>query len=233
MNDAQQATRTRIIIVDDHPFFRQGIWQTLAAVPSFELIGQYDDGAKGLKAIRHDKPDVALLDVNLPTMNGLEVLRALQDENSPTYVLVLTAHHDTEQTLHVIRSGARAYASKNIQPETLVSMVQVVARGHYVLGGRRMNQDQVRFWVETQIANLSGPYPVDSKVHYIPLSPREMEVLKLVTHGMSNQEIALELSISQQTVKNHMTSVLRKLNVKDRTQAAIFAIRRGWVRIQN
>lgn len=221
------------MVVDDHPLFRDGICQTIERSAGLTLMGQYDDGAKGLKAIRHQQPDIALLDVNLPTMNGLEVLRILRDSDVPTRVIVLTAHHDVEQTVHVIRTGAHAYAAKDIQPDRLIQIIHAVAEGDYVVGTQRMSESEVRRWLHEKIAELTGPYIVDSEDHYVPLSPREMEILKLVTQGMSNQEVALALKISQQTVKNHMTSILRKLNVKDRTQAAVTAIRRGWVRIQN
>jgi len=232
MEQTNADQRVRIAVVDDHPFFRDGICRTLELVPDFELVGEFDDGAKGLKAIRHTQPDIAVLDVNLPTMNGLEVLKVLKSERLPTRVIILTAHHDIEQTIHVIRAGAYAYAAKDIEPETLVKVVRGVASNAYVINGKRYTQSQVDEWIAQHVEDLSGPYVVDSEEHYIPLSPREMEILKYVTHGMSNQEVALELNISQQTVKNHMTSILRKLNVKDRTQAAVTAIRRGWVRIQ-
>jgi two-component system response regulator DegU len=230
---SSMATRNiRIIVVDDHPFFRKGISDSLSSQPNFEVIGQYDDGAKGMKAIRHMQPDISVVDVNLPTMNGLEILRILRNDNIPTRPVVLTAHHDVEQTLHVIRTGAYAYAAKDIVPDKLVNIVRTVMNGQYVINDEAMSADEVQLWVANQLEELSGPYTVDSEEHYIPLSPREMEILKYVTQGMSNQEIALTLQISQQTVKNHMTSILRKLNVQDRTQAAISAIRRGWVRIQ-
>jgi two-component system response regulator DegU len=222
----------RIAVVDDHPFFREGISRALESVPDFELIGEFDDGARGLKAIRHNHPDVAVLDVNLPTMNGLEVLKVIRDEKLATRVIVLTAHHDIEQTVHMIRAGAHAYAAKDIEPDRLIKVIRAVVNNAYVINGKRYTQDQVDEWIAEHVEDLSGPYIVDNEEHYIPLSPREMEILKYVTHGMSNQEVALALNISQQTVKNHMTSILRKLNVKDRTQAAVTAIRRGWVRIQ-
>lgn len=226
------ASTIRVLVVDDHPFFRSGVTATLALEDDIELIGEFDDGAKGLKAIRQLKPDVALLDVNLPTMNGLQVLKFIREENYPTRIIILTAHHDVEQTLHVIRHGAEAYAAKDIQPDLLIETIRTVAAGYCVVNGKRMTPEQVRQWIQAQTAELAGPYVVDNEEHYIPLSQREMEILRFVTNGMSNKEIAANLQISQQTVKNHMTSILRKLNVDDRTQAAIAAIRRGWVRIQ-
>lgn len=223
----------RIIIVDDHPLFRDGLVTTLKMERDMQLIAEIDDGGLGLKAIRQHKPDLVLLDVNLPTMNGLEVLRELRNEESPPKVIVLTAHHDQEQTLHVIRTGAHAYLQKDVKPDELVRVARIVSQGYYVVDNQQLNETQIKIWIEKQLDALTGPYTVDSKAHYIPLSPREMEILKFVTHGMSNKEIALRLNISQQTVKNHMTSILRKLNVDDRTQAAVTAIRRGWVRIDN
>lgn len=221
----------KLIVIDDHPLFRNGIIETISQEPDMMIVGEFADGAQGLKAIRQQTPDLAIIDINLPTLNGIEILSVLQGERATTRLVVLTAHHDEEQTLHVIRSGAHAYANKEIKPALLIKMIRVIANGDYVINNKRMSEAQRNQWITQQLDMLSGVNTVDIEKHYIPLSPREMEILKFVTEGMSNQEIALQLNISQQTVKNHMTSILRKLNVQDRTQAAVTAIRRGWVRI--
>ncbi|MFZ4813489.1 MAG: response regulator [Phototrophicaceae bacterium] len=223
----------RVVLVDDHPLFRNGLVSSLSLANDIEIIGQEDDGARGLKTIRQTHPHIALLDMNLPTMSGLEVLRVLRDESQPTKVIVLTAHHDDEQVLHVIRAGAYAYANKNIDAELLIKIIRVVTMGYYVVNGRRMTAEQVHDWLDEQMVALAGPYGSVDGEPFSPLSPREVEILKCVTQGLSNKEVAFHLRISQQTVKNHMTSILKKLNVKDRTQAAVLAIRRGWVRIQD
>lgn len=228
----QEQTTTRIVIVDDHPLFRDGVITRLKLESDMQVVADFDDGAKGLIGIRQNKPDVALLDVNLPTMNGLQIVKQMRAENIRARIIVLTAHHDTEQTIHMIRAGAQAYASKDIQSEKLVKMIRDVSTGLYVINDETMQAHQVREWINERIEDLSETTLESGEEYYTPLSPREMEILTYVTHGKSNKEIAQHLNISQQTVKNHMTSILRKLNVEDRTQAAVTAIRHGWVRIQ-
>jgi DNA-binding NarL/FixJ family response regulator len=132
-----------------------------------------------------------------------------------------------------MRSGAAAYCSKDITPDELIQVIRDVANGQHVVNGERMDERQLEEWIQSSVAAMSGPYIVDADEHFIPLSHREMEILQFVTDGLSNKEIAVKLNISQQTVKNHMTSILKKLHVEDRTQAAVNAIRRGWVRLSN
>lgn len=198
-----------------------------------DTLGAYKDGGEGLQAIRKFKPDVAILDINMPTLNGLQVVKHVRSEGIRTRLVVLTAHHDREQTLYVMRMGANAYAPKDIQPDDLVEVVRKVSNGLFVIQDKTMKQPQVREWIARQIEDLSINTLEDGEEFYSPLSPREMEILTYVTNGKSNKEIAQALKISQQTVKNHMTSILRKLNVEDRTQAAVAAIRYGWVRIND
>jgi len=221
-----------VVLVDDHPLFRDGVSARLRMESDITLLGEYDDGGEGLKALRKLHPDVAVLDVNMPTLNGLQVVKQLKKEHIPTRCIVLTAHHDREQTLHVIRTGAHAYAAKDITPDLLVSYVREVYRKRYVIEGKVMTAKETNAWIDETISMLAPRTAESGEEYYTPLSPREMEILTFVTHGKSNKEVAHELDISQQTVKNHMTSILRKLRVDDRTQAAVAAIRHGWVRIQ-
>jgi DNA-binding NarL/FixJ family response regulator len=179
------------------------------------------------------QPDVVLLDINLPLMNGLQVARTLKAERTNTAIIVLTAYHDSQQVLHAMRAGASAYCSKDVTPDELIEIIRDVASGLYVVESERMDERALESWIQSNIEAMSGPYIIDAEEHYIPLSPREMEILQFVTNGLSNKEIAMKLRISQQTVKNHMTSILKKLNVEDRTQAAVNAIRRGWVRLKD
>lgn len=225
--------RISILIVDDHPMFRDGLQQALSLEDDLVVIGQSVDGEDALRAARRLQPDVILLDVNLPVVNGLQVARQLKAERHNMAIIVLTAYHDSQQILHAMRAGASAYCSKDITPEELVEIIRDVAGGLYVVDNERMDERALENWIQSNIEAMSGPYIIDAEEHYIPLSPREMEILQFVTNGLSNKEIAMKLRISQQTVKNHMTSILKKLNVEDRTQAAVNAIRRGWVRLEN
>ena len=225
--------RISILIVDDHPLFRDGLQQALSLEDDLNVIGQSEDGEDALRSARKLQPDVVLLDINLPLMNGLQVARTLKAERTNTAIIVLTAYHDSQQVLHAMRAGASAYCSKDVTPDELSEIIRDVASGLYVVENERMDERALESWIQSNIEAMSGPYIIDAEEHYIPLSPREMEILQFVTNGLSNKEIAMKLRISQQTVKNHMTSILKKLNVEDRTQAAVNAIRRGWVRLKD
>ncbi|MDQ7024605.1 MAG: response regulator transcription factor [Anaerolineae bacterium] len=225
--------RITVLIIDDHPLFRTGLEKALELMGNLEITGTSDDGETGLEKVKELRPDVVLLDVNLPGMNGLQVARQLKSDYSDVAFIILTAHHDTEQVLHAMRAGASAYCGKDIKAEKLIQIIQDVADGFYVVDDKRMNHSEMTEWLGQKIEASTGPYIIDAEGHYIPLSPREMQILEHVVYGMINKEIANKLGISQQTVKNHMTSILKKLNVKDRTQAAVTALRRGWVRMDD
>lgn len=232
--DEHRITNTiNVQIVDDHPLFREGLQKALDLEDDIFVVGHSESGEKALEDASQWQPDVILLDVNLPGMNGLQVARQLKVDRADAAIVMLTAYHDTQQVLYAMRAGASAYCPKNIKPEDLVRVIRDAASGFYVVGEKRMDRRTLDDWIQTNVAAMTGPYVVDSEDHFIPLSPRETEILQSVTRGMSNKEIATKLGISQQTVKNHMTSILRKLNVVDRTQAAVTALRHGWVRIDD
>ena len=222
-----------VLIVDDHPLFRTGLQKALELVDDIVVTGHAEDGHSALQSARELQPHVILMDINLPTMNGIQVTRQLKSERAAVAVVILTAYHEKEQVLHVMRAGASAYCAKDVTPESLVEIIRDVAAGLYIIGEKRVDRRGLEGWVNANIEAIAGPYMVDPEEHFIPLSPREMEILQAVTRGMSNKEIASSLGISQQTVKNHMTSILRKLNVEDRTQAAVTALRHGWVRMED
>jgi DNA-binding NarL/FixJ family response regulator len=219
-----------LIVIDDHPIFRQGVIDTLTLEEDISIIAQAASGEEGLELIRSLKPQVAIIDVNLPEMNGQQVTRQVVEEKLPTRVILLTAYDDTEQKLHAMRVGAFAYCVKDVEPSSLVDTIRQVAQGSYVVDGCVFNQRSLQAWYESLATGLQTPYS-DLGDAFQPLTTREMEVLHHMTHGLSNKEIALQLDISHQTVKNHVTAILRKLAVEDRTQAALYALRRGWVRM--
>lgn len=219
-----------VIIVDDHPLFRQGVADTLSLETDFRIVGQAETGEEGLTLIRKILPDVAVVDVNLPGLNGQQLTRHVVGDKLPTRILLLTAYDDAEQKIHAMRVGAAAYCTKDIKPEKLVNIIRHIADGQYVVGNIVIESTDVDRWISTHIDSAIRPYS-DPGEPYEPLSAREMEVLTYVTKGLSNKEIALFLGISHQTVKNHVTAILRKLGVEDRTQATVYALRRGWVRL--
>ncbi len=219
-----------LVVVDDHPLFRQGVVDALSLEDDFEVVGQASNGEEALDLIRVERPQVALVDVNLPGMNGQQVTRHVTAEKLSTRVILFTAYDDAEQKIHAMLAGASAYCAKDVQPEHLVDLVRQVHQGKYVVGGDTFDPDSLESWINAQTEYAARPYS-DPGEPFHPLSGREMEVLSCVTQGMSNKEIASLLGISHQTVKNHVTAILRKLGVEDRTQAAVYALRRGWVRL--
>jgi DNA-binding NarL/FixJ family response regulator len=219
----------RVLIVDDHPLFRQGVVDILSVDPKLTIIAQADNGERAMELIREMRPDIAIIDVNLPVKNGQQVVRQVQEEKLKTKVILLTAYDDPEQVAHAMRGGASAYCSKDIQPSELLHVIEQVSEGKYILGGNILEKSSMEQWLAAQTEKAMREYG-DPGEPFSPLSNREMEVLLFISKGKSNKEIAYSLGISHQTVKNHVTSILRKLVVEDRTQAAIYAYRRGWVR---
>jgi len=219
-----------LVDVDDHPLFRQGIVDTLSLEPGLRVIGQSARGELGLEMIRALRPDVAIVDVNLPGMNGQQIAHELNIDKQATRVILLTAYDDSEQSLHAAIAGAAAYCTKDIQPEELIKIVRQVLTGKYVMAGQVMSPREFQAWLKCQLESARRSYSEPGNPFH-PLSDREMEVLNCVVRGMSNKEIAVLLGISHQTVKNHITSILRKFNVEDRTQAVVYALKRGWVNL--
>lgn len=223
----------KIMIVDDHPVFRQGLRDVLEIEPQMEVVAEASDGEQAVEVANEVDPDVVLMDINLPTMNGLQVTRQIKSDLPDTNFIMITGYDDAEQVFHALRVGAAAYCPKDITPEALIRVILAVHAGNFVVGEKVMTHDEVVKWIEKKVGRMVGSLTTDMEEFLVPLSPREMEILEHVTRGMSNKEIAFKLGISHQTVKNHMTSILRKLRVDDRTQAAVYALSRGWVRLEN
>jgi DNA-binding NarL/FixJ family response regulator len=222
----------RVVVVDDHPLFRQGVVNAMSFEDDIVVIGEADNGDDALPMIEKLQPQVAILDVNLPGLNGLVLTRKIVEKKWPTHVILLTAYDDLEQVIHAMRSGASAYQAKHVKPEDLVNIVRLAAAGKYIVGEEILNKAGLDRWLQSHTEGAARPYS-DPGEPFHPLSNREMEVLAHLTRGMSNKEIARVLGISHQTVKNHVTSILRKLGVDDRTQAAVYALRRGWFRLHD
>ncbi len=222
--------RISIVVVDDHHLFRQGVIDVLSLNPELNIVGQTANGEEGLNLIRKLKPNVALVDVNLPGLNGPQIARNILHEKIPSRVIFLTAYNDTEQKILAMNLGVAAYCAKDILPENLVNVIHQVSQGDYVFDEHIISQSELELYAEKSKKDILD-HPLYSHEAFQPLSTREMQVLDSITHGLSNKEIARLLYISQQTVKNHITRILRKLNVSDRTQAAVFALQRGWVRL--
>lgn len=222
----------RVLIIDDHPLFRQGICWSLSLEKDILVVGQAENGTEAIKLTESLNPQVVLLDINLPGLNGLEVARVLKRRYPRMGIVVLSIHDDDEQLFNAIKAGAAAYASKDINPANLVQMIREVARGKYIINDNVMSKPHVATRVLNQFRELSNVNHGDESVAmFAPLTSREIEILDCIARGLSNKEIASQLSISGQTVKNHITSILSKLQVNDRTMAVIHAIQQGWIKL--
>jgi DNA-binding NarL/FixJ family response regulator len=221
------------MIVDDHPLVRQGLRRILEREPDIEVIAELADGQAAIDEAAVSKPDVILMDINLPTVNGIQAMRTIKHTNPNMAVITLTAYNNPAQLFHAMRAGASAYYPKEVSPTDLVNGIRIAMQGGYVINGGVLNEKQLHAWLLEQFNTIdpgSTDYPDEM---FIPLSGREMEILQQISRGLSNKEIARALGISRQTVKNHMTSILRKLSLNDRTQAALYALRHGWIRLED
>jgi DNA-binding NarL/FixJ family response regulator len=226
-------SKLRLIIVDDHPLVRQGLRRILEREADIEVIAEISDGQLAIDEAEKTKPDVILMDINLPTINGIQAMRSIKQINPKVAVITLTAYDNPAQLFHAMRGGASAYYPKEVSPVDLLNGIRIAAQGGYVINGGVLNEKQLHAWLLEQFKTIepgSTDYPEEM---FVPLSGREMEILQQISRGLSNKEIARALGISRQTVKNHMTSILRKLSVNDRTQAALYALRNGWIRLED
>lgn len=219
-----------ILIVDDHPLFRQGVRATLEREPDLEVVGEAADGQQAIQMAEDLSPTVVLIDISLPGLNGLEVARVIKRRQPQVNLIVLTVYEDDEQLLNAIKAGASAYSSKDIEPKALVQMIRDVGRGRYLIDEHVFAKPHIATRVLHQFRELAAAEE-ELGALFSPLTGREIEILDCIAQGMTNKEIADRLFISSQTVKNHVTAILRKLQVNDRTSAVIYALRRGWIRL--
>ncbi len=224
--------RVQILIVDDHPLFRRGIRWSLESETDLIVTAEAGDGHEALAQSDRHSPDVVLLDINMPGMSGIETARVLKRRHPRVGLIVLTMHEDDEQLFNAIRVGAAAYCTKDVEAAYLVSIIRRVARGEYLINENVLSHPFVAARVLDQFRELARMDQATDSV-FSPLTPREVEILDCVARGNSNKEIASILGISDQTVKNHITSILRKLQVNDRTQAVIYALRHGWIKLDS
>ena len=210
---ASAAGKITVLIADDHPVVRQGLWVLLSLHPDIEVVGEAGDGAEAVELAAAVAPDVILLDLKLPGLDGLGVLAELRDRNLPARVLVLTSVADPASVTVAMRGGAAGFLYKDVDPDALVRAVRSVHDGHTVLAPEAAG---------TLVRSRSRPTAVGG---LDALTAREREVLAQIAEGRSNREIARLLNMSEKTVKTHVSSVLAKLGVADRTQAALHAVR--------
>lgn len=209
-------TPTNVLLVDDHPVVRAGIRQLLERASDIKVIGEASNGDEAVDMVRRLSPDVMLLDMEMPGMNGNEVAQKLMTLGVPVRILALSAHDDKQYIQELLANGAAGYLVKEEVPEAIVEAVRGVARGEQGWVSRRVAA-QMSSWMREETDERSG------------LTGREIQVLKAVVAGMTNQEIGLSLGISEKTVEKHLEGVFTKLNVASRVEAAVHAVREGWV----
>jgi DNA-binding NarL/FixJ family response regulator len=222
--------RVKILIVDDHALFRVGIRNILEREPDLEVVAEADDGRSALDAAFATNPDVILMDLSLPSPGGIESTQRVKRELPSAAIVVLSTEEDEDALFESIKAGAAAFILKDIAPEDLVMIIRRVVAGEYLINDKVFSKPAVASRVLKEFRELAV-YGQEAAPIFAPLSPREVEILDNIAQGMTNKQVAYALSISEQTVKNHMSSILRKLSVNDRTQAVVYAMRQGWIRM--
>jgi DNA-binding NarL/FixJ family response regulator len=214
----------RVLIVDDQALVRSGFRMILEAREDLEVVGEAENGAQAIELARVLAPDVVLMDVRMPVLDGVEATRRLREAGSAARVIILTTFDLDEYVFEALRAGASGFLLKDVQPAQLAEAIRVVASGEALLAPSVTRRLLDRFAASFD-ASESRPLPeLDS------LTPRELEILRLIAAGLSNAEIAAELVVSETTVKTHVSSVLRKLQLRDRVQAVVLAYEAGLVR---
>lgn len=211
-----------VVVVDDHPIVRAGLRLILSAAEDISVVAEGASGADALRLVDQYRPQVLVLDVNLPDLNGLEVTRRLRAQNSPTAILILTVLDDRQTMFELLEAGATGYVLKDEALEMVVSAVRAAARGYSWLSPAIARQ------VVRRVAD-HGRDPAESPLR--SLTARETEVLRLLARGLDNEAIAAQLVVARRTVQNHISTIYDKLAVTTRTEAALLAIRHGLVRV--
>lgn len=217
-------TKINVLLADDHQLFREGLSGILNAQPDFSVIGEAADGLEAVVKARSMKPDLIIMDVSMPRMDGVEATRQIMEEQPDATIVMLTVRDEDEQLFEAIKSGAQGYLLKTIRSRDLLALLRGAARGEAALtpqlGGRMLEEFR-------RLSHLP-PQPLEEEIPV--LTPREQDVLALVAQGATDKEIAAELVISIHTVKSHMRNILAKLHLCHRYEAAQYALRQGIIR---
>ena len=230
--------KIKVLIADDHQLFREGLKRILNMDDDLAVLGECGDGIQVLEFCNHTKPEVVLMDINMPIENGVAATERLRDIFPEVKVLILSIHDDESYVFETLRKGASGYLLKDMEAESLVNAIRSVVSGHaYIhpkVTGKLINQLRRMTYLD-EIGVVSGAAATkEAGVKFIagdnnPLTRREADVLRLMAEGKSNKTIGEYLYISEKTVKNHVSSILQKMEVDDRTQAVIHSIKNGWV----
>ena len=215
--DSEAQRSIKILVVDDHPLFRKGIAYMLSSQADMDVVGEANDGFEALILVKEKMPDLILMDIQMPNCNGLEATRLIMQEMPYVKIVMLTFSDDDQSLFEAIKSGAQGYLLKDLEPEELADMLRGVFRG----------EAPIARTTASRILREFGRQNRSEGVGARDLTPREVEMLRLIASGASNQEIAETLVITEHTVKNHLRNILDKLHLKNRVQAAVFAVREG------
>lgn len=211
----------KIVIVDDHAMVREGFKQLLSLDASFEVVGEASDGYECLNLVNKTNPDVILLDINMPNLDGLQTLRIMRQQNMNNKVIMLTIHNDVDYVIKAMSYQCNGYVVKDSDFDTLKNAILAVNEGEIFV------EPKLTVSLNSNLAKRDTKQDVISE-----LTKRELDVLILLSSGMLNKEIAYKLNISERTVKNHISSMFKKIGVSDRTQAAVFAIKNNIISIK-
>jgi DNA-binding NarL/FixJ family response regulator len=213
--------KVNILIVDDHTLFRTGVCRMLEAEEDMHVVGEAATGQEALEQARQLMPDVILMDIKMPDLDGISAARTLHREMPHVGIIFITMFEDDEFIFQGLQAGGRGYILKDAGPETMLRAIRAVAHGESLLGST----------VAEKVMRQFSALPGKQTNLFDDLTPRELQVLEQVAKGLSNSEIAQELTISEKTVKNHINNIFSKLHVNDRSQAMLYAIRKGLVRV--
>lgn len=214
--------KIKILLADDHSMIREGIKQLLELDPNFTVIGQAGDGLECIRLLQRELPDILLLDVNMPKMNGIDVLQKIKEKKWKLKVLMLTIHNEVDYLLKAVDIGCNGYVLKDSDIGLLKKAIMSIYREEVDVF---IQPDLIPMYNMGLINREENSQTLDG------LTKREIEVLKLITEGLFNKEIAYKLNISERTVKNHISNIFKKIEVSDRTQAAVFAIKNDLIKL--
>ena|SRR2546430_680212 len=215
---AETTDTIRVLLVDDQTLFRSGLARLLAAQPGLQVVGEAGDGGEAVRQVEALEPDVVLMDIRMPDVDGIEATRLITRARPSTRVLILTTFHTDSYVLDALRSGACGYVLKDSAVEAIASSIQAVMTSERVISGPI---------AQRMIGMLTGE--TSARDFYDGLTARELEVLKMIASGMPNKRIAYKLQISEKTVRNHISHIYEKLDIYDRSQAVLYAVRKGLV----
>jgi two-component system nitrate/nitrite response regulator NarL len=218
----------RILLIDDHTLFRSGVRALLQRQPDFEVVDDAADGIEGFKRAKQHRPDVVLLDLNMPGLSGIETLQLLQQDLPDTAVIMLTVSEDVDELTRALREGACGYLLKNMEADALATMIRRAAEGESVIAESMTQRLIAQMRTPVRAEDTAPPPPLEprSSPASPALTPRERDIVRILARGASNKDIARELDLAESTVKIHVRNVLRKLNLSSRVQIAIHALAR-------